>query len=93
MRHAAILAVAALAACASGQLKQPKALACQHDPQWFTTDEKGRAVAGVYVCFGDAGQLLYTSRPLTLEQLEKMSPPAPVPPQLVRVGAKKAAPK
>ena len=75
-RLAIILAAALSAACASVPQK-PKTLACQSAPQWFTNDAQGRPAGAVFVCFGEEHQLLWNSRPLTLDELQKLTAPAP----------------
>lgn len=84
-RLAIIIAAAALfAACATippaaPLAAAPKSLACQTAPQWFTNDAAGRPANAVFVCFGENGQLLWTSRALTFDEILKLVTPAPAP--------------
>lgn len=78
-RLALVLAAAALAACATAPAKPPKALACQTSPQWITNNAQGRPSNAVFVCFGEEHQLLWNSRPLTLDELQKLTAPASAP--------------
>lgn len=70
---AVVVLTAMTAACASAL---PKPLACQNTPQWFANDAHGTPTSAVFVCFGDNHQLLWTSRPLTLDELQKLTAPA-----------------
>lgn len=74
---AILITVAATAACASVQSK-PSA-ACQNAPQWFMNDANGRPQSAIFVCFGDDHKLLWSSRPLTFDEIMKMVAPV-VPP-------------
>lgn len=79
---AVLTAILSLVACAGAPPKAavaPLTAPCQHDAQWFISDDQGTPRKAVYVCFGDQGQLLYTVRPLTLEQLENLTALTPPP--------------
>ena len=71
-RLVAFVAIAALAACAS--LKPtpppppPAQVRCNETPQWTSKDAAGHDV-GIFICFGEKSQLLYSVHVL---------PPAPV---------------
>lgn len=69
---ALLVAVASLAACASFSAK-PKTLACQPTAQWFTNDAQGHPNGAVFVCFGADGHLLWQSRALTLDEMQKLT--------------------
>lgn len=59
--------------------KAPKTLACQTAPQWFANDAQGKPASAVFVCFGEDHRLLWNSRPLTLDELQKLTAPAEAP--------------
>lgn len=50
---------------------KPPTARCQENPNWTTNDEKGNPV-GIFVCFGDNSQLLYT--------VKQMPPPSTIGP-------------
>ena len=62
-RFAILIALAALIGCAGPRLKKevPQQARCNVTPQWNTKDENGNHV-GIYVCFGEKNQLLYSAR-------------------------------
>lgn len=55
------------AACAHAPAPK-KAMACNPQPQWFTNDAQGHPTNAVFICFGDKGELLWSSRPLTAQE-------------------------
>lgn len=73
-----ILAASVLAACATLPVPR-KTLTCQSDAQWVLNDAQGKPKSGVYICFGDDGVLLYQTRTLTAEQIQKLTTPAASP--------------
>lgn len=76
-----LAAVCAFSGCKSAPLKAR----CNEQPQWFTADQQGRKV-GIYVCFGEENQMLYSMR--------LMPPAPPIPnPSIARVEPAVKSPK
>lgn len=54
-------------------LPKKNGIVCQTQPQWFVSDVHGQPSNAIYVCFRDNHSLTWESRPLSSEEILKMS--------------------
>lgn len=77
--NALLFVMVSLAACAGPQVKEPQhKIGCNTEPQWFVNDEKGIPARAVFLCFQDDGSLKWSARPLTAEEIKRLTTPVVV---------------